>query len=405
MQKKTLSLSFICLLITVFLDQIGLFLIYPIIPSLLESVTHESVVDNALIGGWLLATFGIMQFIFAPVMGAISDKFGRKPVLIVCFAAFTLDYFLYAISQNLYLLFLARIIAGVAGSSVIVSLASVADMSDEKSKMQNYGFIFGVMSLGLVIGPAISAVAVQSGIRVPFYVAAIFSLLGLLCIIFFFKETLPKEKRRTFKLDNPFSSVAYFLKYKGLYHLFIVQILFMFATQFSITLWPFFTKYRFTWNDSQIATSFVILGLGGLFAQTVLLKLVRYVLSDRQVPLLGFILFALGLICIALSNSTLAIYMAMMIYSFSSISNSSIVSIFSSQVADSEQGQLMGALSSITSFWAVLGPVCATSMYYFTVSLRLPNSDGYPFIFSAILVLICLIPLSTGLKIATSEQN
>ncbi|OTQ41470.1 hypothetical protein B6D20_09245, partial [Gilliamella apicola] len=152
MQKKTLSLSFICLLITVFLDQIGLFLINPIIPSLLESVTHEGVVDNALIGGWLLATFGIMQFIFAPVMGAVSDKFGRKPILIICFTAFTLDYFLYAISQNLYLLFLARIIAGIAGSSVIVSLASVADMSDEKSKMQNYGFIFGVMSLGLVIG-------------------------------------------------------------------------------------------------------------------------------------------------------------------------------------------------------------------------------------------------------------
>ena len=179
----------------------------------------------------------------------------------------------------------------------------------------------------------------------------------------------------------------------------------MFATQFSITLWPFFTKYRFTWNDSQIATSFVILGVGGLFAQTVLLKLVRYVLSDRQIPLLGFILFALGLICIALSNSILAIYMAMMIYSFSSISNSSMVSIFSSQVADSEQGQLMGALSSITSFWAVLGPVCATSMYYFTVNQPLPNSDGYPFIFSAILVLICLIPLSKGLKIAIAGHN
>ncbi|HCM1919192.1 TPA: MFS transporter, partial [Salmonella enterica subsp. salamae serovar 28:r:e,n,z15] len=265
MQKKTLSLSFICLLVTVFLDQIGLFLIYPIIPSLLESVTHDTVVDNALIGGWLLATFGIMQFLFAPIMGAISDKFGRKPVLIVCFVAFTFDYLLYAVSQNLYLLFLARIIAGIAGSSVIVSLASVADMSDEKSKMQNYGFLFGIMSLGLVIGPAISAVAVHYGVRVPFYVAAIFSLMGLLCVIFLFKETLHKDKRRAFKLDNPFSSVAYFLKYKGLFHLFIVQILFMFATQFPITLWPFFTKYRFAWSDSQIATSFVILGLGGLF--------------------------------------------------------------------------------------------------------------------------------------------
>lgn len=404
MQKKTLSLSFICLLITVFLDQIGLFLIYPIIPSLLESITHEDVVNNALIGGWLLATFGIMQFLFAPIMGAVSDKFGRKPVLIVCFTAFTLDYFLYAVSQNLYLLFLARIIAGIAGSSIIVSLASTADMSNKKNKMQNYGFIFGVMSLGLIIGPAISAIAVQSGVRVPFYVAAIFSLLGLLCIIFLFKETLHKENRREFKLENPFSSVAYFLKYKGLHYLFIVQVLFMFATQFSITLWPFFTKYRFTWSDTQVATSFVILGLGGLFAQTVLLKLVSYLLNERKITYFGFILFALGLISISFSNSTLTIYISLIIYSFSSISNSAIVSIFSSQVSDSEQGLLMGALSCITSFWAVLGPICATNMYHYTVSLSLPNSDGFPFIFSAVLILICLIPLSAGLKIIKSKH-
>lgn len=400
-QKKKLSISFICLLITVFLDQIGLYLISPIIPSLLESVTHINVVDNALIGGWLLATFGIMQFLFAPIMGAISDKFGRKPILIVCFIAFTLDYFLYAISHNLYLLFLARIIAGIAGSSIIVSLASVADMSDKQNKMQNYGFIFGVMGLGLVVGPAISAVVVRFGVRVPFYVAAFLSLLGLLCIIFLFKETLDKSNRRAFKLDNPLSSVMYFLKYRALRYLFIVQILFMFATQFAIVLWPFFTKYRFAWSDSQIATSFVILGIGAIFAQTILLKLVRYVINDRNVPALGFILFALGLICISFSNSALALYVAMIIYSFSSISNSSIVSVFSSQASDSEQGLLMGALSCITSFWTVIGPVCATNMYHYTVRLQLPSSDGYPFIFSAIIVLLCLIPLVMGLKYTT----
>ncbi|WP_368884904.1 MFS transporter [Providencia vermicola] len=405
MQKKMLPLSFVCLLITVFLDQIGLFLIYPIIPSLLESVTHNSVIDNAIIGGWLLATFGIMQFIFAPIMGALSDKFGRKPVLIVCFVVFTLDYFLYAISHNLYLLFVARIIAGIAGSSIIVSLASVADMSDERSKMQNYGFLFGIMSLGIVVGPAIASIAVQYGVRVPFFVACILSFIGLLCVIFLFKETLPIEKRRAFKLHNPFSSIIYFFKYKGLFYLFIANIVFMFAVQFPTTLWPFFTKYRFEWDDVKIATSFVIIGLGGLFAQTVLLKIVRVFLSDQKIPLLGFLLFIIGLISIAFSTSVVALYIAIILYSFSSISNSSIVSLFSSQVSDSEQGQLMGALSSISSFWAVLGPLCATNMYYYSANLSLPSSDGYPFVFSAILVLICILPLSIGLKNAYSMNH
>lgn len=143
------------------------------------------------------------------------------------------------------MLFVARVVAGIAGSSIGISLASVADMSESNNKTKNYGYIFSMMGLGFLIGPVISTITIPFGQRIPFYVVAILSVIGLLCIIFLFKETLQKDNRRAFKLDNPFSSIFYFLKYKSLFFLFITDILFMFAFQFPITLWSFFYKYRF----------------------------------------------------------------------------------------------------------------------------------------------------------------
>lgn len=154
------------------------------------------------------------------------------------------------------MLFLARVVAGIA-SSIGVSLASAADISESNNKTKNYGYIFSMMGLGFIIGPVISTISIPFGQRIPFYVAAILSVIGLLCIIFLFKETLHKDNIKAFKPINPFSSIFYFLKYKSLFFLFVTYILFMLAFQFPLTLWSFFYKYRFEWSDSQIAVSFL----------------------------------------------------------------------------------------------------------------------------------------------------
>lgn len=144
--------------------------------------------------------------------------------------------------------------------------------------------------------------------------------------------------------------------------------------------------------------SFFILGVANVFSQTILLKIVSYFLNDKQITFIGFVLFSLGLICIALSANNILIYFTIFLYGLSAISNSSIMSIISSQVLDSKQGQLMGALESIASFWSVLGPILATNLYYYTTNLALPLSDGYPYIFATMIVLISLFPLYFGLK-------
>lgn len=389
--------SFLCLLITVFLDQVGISLIYPIIPSLLESIIGNSLVGNSVISGWLIATYGLMQFIFAPIMGAISDRFGRKVVLIICFIAFSVDYLLYAIANTLYLLFLARIIAGIAGSSIVVSLAGIADISNKENKTKNYAYVFATMNLGIILGPTITSFAVQYDIRSPFYLALLLSLLSLLLVIYFFQETLPYKNRRPFSPQNPIRSLLYFNKYHGMINLFIVQFIFVLAIQVPITLWSFFTRYRFNWTDGEISTSFIVLGIIGFIVQIYLVKKLYPLLGNKRIAYLGFGAFALGLFLIALSTHSWLFYIALCFYGLAGISNSAITSIYSSKVSLSEQGQLMGIIESISSICAIVGPLFAVYLFRFTVNLNHPLSDGYPFIISAIAVVVCICFLKSSI--------
>ncbi|MBP6861043.1 MAG: MFS transporter [Neisseriaceae bacterium] len=395
-------LTFLCLLLTVFLDQVGISLILPIIPSLLADITHHSLVDNAVIGGWLIAVYGLMQFIFAPIMGAVSDRFGRKVVLIICFIAFAVDYLLYAIADTLTLLFLARMIAGIAGSSIVVSLAGIADISQADNKTKHYAYIFATMSLGVILGPTIASFTIQYGIRTPFYIAGLLSVLSLLAIVLFFKETLPSHNRRPFAVQSPLKAFLYFNKYKGMMNLLIVQLLFVLAAQVPVTLWAFFTKYRFDWSDGDVAKSFIALGIIGFFVQIYLVKKLYPVLGNKKIAYLGFGAFGLGLLLIALSSHSWQFYLALCLYGLAGISNAAITSIYSSKVSASEQGQLMGIIESISSMCVVVGPIMAVYLFRFSVALETPLSDGYPFMLAAILVAICLYLLKRS--IADDEQ-
>ncbi|XDZ52772.1 MFS transporter [Neisseriaceae bacterium CLB008] len=390
-------LTFLCLLLTVFLDQVGISLILPIIPSLLADITHHSLVDNAIIGGWLIAIYGLMQFIFAPIMGAVSDRFGRKIVLIICFMAFAIDYLLYAIADNLYLLFFARMIAGIAGSSIVVSLAGIADISNAENKTKHYAYIFATMSLGFILGPTIASFTVQYGIRTPFYIAGLLSVVSLLTITFFFKETLAVDNRRPFSIQSPLKAFLYFNKYKGMLSLLIVQLLFVLAVQVPITLWSFFTKYRFGWSDADVAKSFIALGMIGFFVQIYLVKKLYPILGNKKIAYLGFSAFGLGLLLIALSSYNWQFYLALCLYGLAGISNAAITSIYSSKVSASEQGQLMGIIESISSMCVVVGPILAVYLFRYSVALEMPLSDGYPFILAAVIVALCLYLLKRSI--------
>ncbi len=398
LSKKHQRMTFICLLITVLLDQIGISLIYPIMPSLLADITGDTLVANSVIGGWLIAIYGLMQFVFAPIMGAVSDRFGRKVVLIACFIAFCLDYLLYAIADNLYLLFLARIIAGIAGSSIAVSLAGITDISGEHDRTKHYAYIFATMSLGLILGPALSAFAIQYGIKTPFYLAALLSLLSLGLILVFFKETLPRQHRRPFVIQSPLASLRHFKQYQGMMSLLTIQFLFVLAVQAPISLWAFFIKHRFDWTDGQVALSFIVLGIISFMVQIFLVKLLYPILGNRKIAYLGFSTFALGLIMIAFASNIWLFYLALCIYGLAGISSSAITSIYAAKVPASEHGQLMGIIESISSLCVVIGPLWAVYLFRYSIDLELPFSDGYPFMLAAMMTAVCVYLLKRALS-------
>lgn len=382
-----------CILLAVLLDQIGVSIIIPIMPSLLAEITQNSVANNAVIGGWLVAVYGLVQFVFSPIMGALSDRFGRKLVLICCFSVFCIDYLLFAIADNLYYLFIARFIAGMAGSSVVVCLAAVSDVSLNEEKTTNFAYVFAAMGLGLIIGPALSSFLVDMGVKSVFYCAAGLSLAGLVLIVLFFDETL-RHRTSEFKPQLPFKAMMYLGKqYPRLINIFLIKLLFSLAVQAPLVLWAFFTKHRFSWTDKEIALSFLVLGILGFFIQSVLIKYLYPKLGNRKIIYLGFVCFGVGTLLMAFSTTPTIFYIALTIYSFAQVGNSAMRSLYSSWVKDSEQGLVMGVQQSIVSICFVAGPILMTYLYKTTSNWYYPLSDGYPFLVSAGITLICIVIL------------
>lgn len=375
----------ICLFLTVMMDQAGVVLIAPLIPALLATITGDTVAHNTEIAGWLVATYGLMQFLFAPIMGSLSDRFGRRRVLLVCFAIFVVDYLIFAVADSVWLLFLGRFIAGITGSSLVVSMASIADISTEQNKTRNFAFMYGAIGLGMIVGPAISSVAVGYGLRMPFLVAALMCAFCFLFILFAFREPLSEANRRPFKITNPLNSVNKFRKYPGMSWLFLTHFCILLAFQAPLVLWAFFTKYRFSWSEQQIANSLVLIGVLMILVQVVIVDYAYKKLGNRKSCFVGYAMFGSGMLLIALSIHPWLFYLALIPYTLGSVSNAAINSIYSNAVKPSEQGEIQGALVSIASVANTVGPVAVSYLYSIGVQSSLTYGDALPFIVASLL--------------------
>jgi len=407
MCRDRTNLMLLCLFFTVLMDQAGMVLIAPMIPALLESITGYTVADNTEIAGWLVATYGLMQFLFAPIMGSLSDRFGRRRVLLICFIVFTINYLLFAFADSLWILFIGRVIAGITGSSLVVSMASVADISVPEKKTRNFALMYGAIGLGMVVGPGISSVTVGYGLRVPFLVAAAMCAFCVLFIHLVFKETLVIENRRPFILTNPLSSVNKFRKYPGIAWLFLCHFSILLAFQAPVVLWAFFTKYRFDWNEQQIANSLVVIGILMIFVQIVVVDFTYKRLGNVKTCYLGYAMFGTGLLMVALSLNEWLFYLALIPYTLGSISNSAINSIYSNAVKPSEQGEIQGALVSISSVANTIGPVIVSYLYSMGTKSSVEYGDALPFLIGSLMTAVSafFFYLGTSRVIGTSAAD
>lgn len=386
-RKAAIGFIFITLLI----DITGLGLIIPIIPDLIEELLHTS--DNSKASeyaGLLTLAYAATQFIFAPVLGNLSDKYGRRPVLLLSLLGFGIDYIFVSLAPSIGWLFVGRIIAGITGASFTTASAYIADISTPENRAQNFGMIGAAFGLGFILGPLIGGLLGELGTRVPFYVAAGLALLNCLYGYFILPESLDKEHRREFewKRANPVGSLLQLKKYPAVGGLIISLILIYIAGHSVQSIWSFFNREKFAWTPKMIGISLGIVGLLVGVVQGVLVRIVNPKIGNEKSIYLGLSLYALGLILFAFASEGWMMFVFLVPYCLGGIAGPALQAIISGHVPPNEQGELQGALTSLMSATSIIGPFLMTKVFaFFTKETAPVYFPGAAFFLGAILMI------------------
>ena len=406
MKNKKAAIGFI--FVTLLLDVIGFGIIIPMMPKLIATLINGSIGDAALYGGWIMFSFSIMQFLFAPIMGNLSDQFGRRRVLLIALFGFGINYIIMAFAPSIMWLFIGRILAGATGASTTTASAYIADVSEPEKRAQNFGIIGAAFGLGFIIGPVMGGVLGQFGERVPFYAAAIITFLNWIYGYFILPESLAKENRRKFdwKRANPFGSLAALKKYPlvaGLIEALVAIYIAAFAVQ---TTWTYINMEKFHWNQAMIGYS---LGFVGLMVAIVQGGLIRYTtpkLGQKNSVYFGLILYALGFVLFAFASQTWMMFAFSIIYCLGGIAGPAIQGLISNQVPANEQGELQGALTSLMSASAIVGPPIMTNIFHYFTSEDTPiYFPGAPYLLGFVLILLSLFFTMRSLKIHFAKKD
>lgn len=390
---KKAAIGFI--FITLLIDVIGFGLIIPVIPKLIEDLSGNPSVSNAAtIGGWLTFAYAIMQFFFAPVLGSLSDQYGRRPVLLFSLFGFGIDYLLLSFAPSIAWLFAGRMIAGVTGASFTTATAYIADISTPENRAQNFGMIGAAFGLGFVIGPMLGGLLGEIGPKIPFFVAAGLALTNWLYGYFILPESLDKNLRRPFewRRANPLGSLLQLKKYPAVAGLVVSFVLIYLAAHAVQSNWSFFTIEKFKWTPKMIGISLGLVGLlvGGV--QGGLVRIVNPKLGNEKSVYLGLALYSLGLLLFAFASESWMMFVFLVPYCLGGIAGPALQSIISGNVPKNEQGELQGALTSLISVTSVVGPLMMTNLFsYFTEASAPFYFPGAPFLLGAIFMIIACI--------------
>ncbi|MFD1251752.1 MULTISPECIES: MFS transporter [Devosia] len=388
-------LTLTCILITVLLDMIGVGIIVPVLPELLEDLTGGSVADAAVIGGYLVFAYAFMQFVFSPVLGNLSDRFGRRPVLLLSLLGLTFDYLMMSIAPFVWYLFIGRIIAGIAGAALATATAYMADITPPHKRTHRFGLIGAAFGLGFIIGPVIGGELGELGPRVPFYAAAALAFANFLFGLLVLPESLPKASRRKFDIRraNPLGAVVALRQYSSVLWLLAVLFFLQLATQALPTIFSYFTVEVFSFSSSNIGRTLGAFGIGFAFSQAVLAGPLSKGLGEPAVGIIGLAAAAIAFAGIAFSADVYQLYLFIAVGTVSGLAPPAINGLLSRQVPDNSQGELQGAVNAASSLATIIGPLAATQIFsYYSAA---PSSGHYfpgaPFIACGIAVVIAVL--------------
>ncbi|WP_417431719.1 TCR/Tet family MFS transporter [Halpernia sp.] len=390
--QKSAAVGFI--FITILIDVTGWGIVIPVVPKLIQELIHADVSEAAKYGGWLSFAYASMQFIFASVLGGLSDKFGRRPIILFSLLGFAGNFFLQAWAPTIFWLFVGRIFSGVTGASITTASAYIADVSTNENRAKNFGLIGAAFGLGFIIGPVIGGLLGQFGSRVPFVAAGILCLINFLYGYFVLPESLPKDQRRNFSIKraNPIGSLLRLKKYPEILGLIAALILVYIGGHAVQTNWTYFTMYKFNWSEKTVGLSLGVVGLITALVQGVLIRYINPKIGNEKSIYYGLILYSFAMILFAFATNSWMMFAFLVPYGLGGIAGPALQSVISAQVPRNEQGELQGALASLVSLTAIIGPPLMTNTFFYFTHKEAPFLfPGAPFFLASVLMGIAAI--------------
>jgi DHA1 family tetracycline resistance protein-like MFS transporter len=385
--KNRLPLIFI--LITVMLDSMGIGLIMPVMPDLIQELEAGDLGQAALWGGFLAAIYAVMQFLFGPVIGGLSDRFGRRPVLLIALVVMAFDYVLMAVAGTIWLLVIGRIIGGITAATQSTASAYMADISKPEDKSANFGLIGAAFGVGFVLGPLMGGLLAEYGTRAPFWAAAVLAGANAIFGYFALPETVTDRIRRPFswRRANPLGAFKHIGQLPGLGRLMGMSFIYGIAFFVYPSIWAYFGKLQFGWGPGMIGLSLGAFGIGIAIVQGVLIRPILARIGERNAGVLGLGVDVVAFIALGfVTNGWVALALTPLT-ALGSIAGPALQGIMSRTAPDDQQGELQGALTSINAVASIAAPLAMTQVFFYFTHENAPiYLPGAPFILSAILV-------------------
>lgn len=384
--NKNAAIGFI--FITLLIDVIGFGVIIPVMPPLISHLKHIPVNESSQYGSFLTFAFAFMQFLFAPLIGGLSDKYGRRPVLLFSLFCFGIDYIFMALAPTYEWLFAGRVIAGIAGASITTGFAYIADISVPENRAKNFGMVGAAFGLGFIIGPLIGGLLGKFGPRVPFYAAAVLALLNWLYGYFILPESLSKENRRAFdwKRANPLGSLQNLRKYPALGWLIVSVVLVYIASHAVQSNWSYFVMFRFAWDETMVGISLGVVGVLVAIVQGVLPRYLNPMIGNEKSIYTGLLLYTIGMFLFGIATQGWMMFLFLIPYCFGGIAQPALQAVMAGQVPANAQGELQGALASLQSASAIIGPLLMNNLFFYVTKGKTPAHfwTGAPFLLGAV---------------------
>ncbi|TWU42896.1 TCR/Tet family MFS transporter [Novipirellula artificiosorum] len=390
--QRQAAIAFI--LLTIFIDILGIGIVIPVLPELVQNLIHGDESEASFYVGVIGATYALMQFLFSPILGALSDRFGRRPVLLVSLFGLGIDFLIQGFALNIWWLFIGRLLAGIMGASITTANAYIADVSTDENRARNYGFIGMMFGLGFTIGPLLGGLLRLIDLRLPFFVAAGLALINWLYGFFVLPESLPKESRSEFRLSsgNPFGTLRQLKVYPFVTALAIVFLCKSLAQRGLENVWVLYTGYRFGWDAAINGMALALVGITAIIVQGGMVRPFIQRFGERNAVMFGTLISAIAFAGYGLASEAWMMPCVIVFGALGGVAGPAVQSLIAETVDESDQGKVQGALTSLVSLTNVIAPLLFTAglFKFFTSNLAPVILPGAPFLAGSALLVLSL---------------